>query len=329
MINSISPLAVIAGPTASGKSALAAELAQWLAREHPEWPVEIINADSLQLYRGMDIGSAKPSLQERQEFPHHFFDVRNPDEVFTAGDYSRLGRELLSQIRARHAFPMLVGGAGFYLRALFDGLAPGPGRDDEYRQRLAALEERRGGALHRALRRLDPSAAARIHAHDGNKLIRALEVIHNTQTPLSVVHQTETQKLQGFACLWIALDPEREALRSRIAERTEHMFAQGLLEEVVRLRTLGYGPEAKAMESVGYKQIQAYLSGTMTLEEAKSDITLRTRQYAKRQLTWFRKETETRPIHWLKGFGHEAAIQAQAKSLLKQFLTDPIEKTSR
>jgi tRNA dimethylallyltransferase len=328
LINSISPLAVIAGPTASGKSALAAALARWLAEQFPEWPAEIVNADSLQLYRGMDVGSAKPTLDERQEFPHHFFDVRNPDEVFTAGDYSRLGRELLSQIRARHSLPMLVGGAGFYLKALFDGLAPGPGRDEAYRHRLLALEKRRGGALHRALRRVDAAAAARIHRHDGNKLMRALEVIHNTQKPLTVVHQAELEKLQGFAFLWIGLEPEREALRARIADRTERMFAQGLVEEVVRLRTLGYGPEAKAMESVGYKQVQAHLAGTMTLDEARSDVTLRTRQYAKRQLTWFRKETATRPIHWLKGFGHEEAIQAQAKSLLKQFLTDPIKKTS-
>jgi tRNA dimethylallyltransferase len=329
LINSISPLAVIAGPTASGKSALAAALAEWLAREFPEWPAEIVNADSLQLYRGMDIGSAKPSLDERQRFPHHLFDVRNPNEVFTAGEYSRLGRDLLSEIRARHALPMLVGGAGFYLRALFDGLAPGPGRDHEYRERLAAIEERRTGALHRALRRVDPAAAARIHGNDSHKLIRALEVIHDTQRPLTVAHQAQAEKLQGFCCLWIGLEPEREALRARIADRTEHMFAQGLVEEVVRLRTFGYGPEAKAMESVGYTQVQAYLDGTMTLEEAKSDITLRTRQYAKRQLTWFRKETDTRPIHWLKGFGHEEAIQAQAQSLLKHFLTDSIKKTSR
>lgn len=326
MFNSISPLVVIAGPTASGKSALAMALARGLA---PRFQGEIVNADSLQLYVGMDIGSAKVPLEERQGIPHHFFDVRNPDEVFTAGEYSRLGRKLLEDIRARHALPILVGGAGFYLKALFDGLAPGPARDSAYREELAAMESREEGALHRALALVDPDAASRIHANDTNKLIRALEVIHNTQKPLSEIYSAPTEKLQNFRALWIGLEPEREALRARILERTEHMFAQGLVDEVVRLRALGYGPEAKAMESVGYKQVQAYLEGTMTLAEAMDDITLRTRQYAKRQLTWFRKETESRPIHWLKGFGHDAAIQAQAESLSQQFLRDPIENSFR
>lgn len=329
MINSISPLAVIAGPTASGKSALALGLARWLKRQFPDWPGELVNADSLQIYRGMDIGSAKVSLEERQEFPHHLFDVRNPNEVFTAGDYSRMGRSLLEEIRARHALPILVGGAGFYLKALFDGLAPSPTRDEALRDRLTSLEGRHPGALHRALRLADALAAARIHANDTNKLIRALEVIHNTRSTLTNVHTVPTAKLEGFHSLWICLDPDREALRTRIAERTGHMFAQGLVAEVVRLREEGYGPQAKAMESVGYKQAQALLERTMTLDEAQSDITLRTRQYAKRQVTWFRKETNLRPIHWLKGFGHDPAIQAQAESLLKQFLTDLIKKTSR
>lgn len=317
---------VIAGPTASGKSALALALARGLA---PRFRGEIVNADSLQLYVGMDIGSAKVPLEERQGIPHHLFDVRNPNEVFTAGEYSRLGRNLLEEIRTRHALPILVGGAGFYLKALFDGLAPGPTRDSSYREELMALEAREEGALHRALALVDSDAASRIHANDTNKLIRALEVIHNTQKPLSEMYSAPTEKLQNFRALWIGLEPEREALRARIAERTEHMFAQGLIDEVVRLRALGYGPEAKAMESVGYKQVQAYLEGTMTLAAAKDDITLRTRQYAKRQLTWFRKETASRPIHWLKGFGHEAAIQAQAESLSKQFLGDPIENSFR
>lgn len=329
MLNSISPLVVIAGPTASGKSALALALAQRVKQQFPEWPGEIVNADSLQLYVGMDIGSAKVPLEERQGIPHHLFDVRNPDEVFTAGEYSRLGRKLLEEIRARHALPILVGGAGFYLKALFDGLAPGPARDLIYREHLTALEGREPGALHRALVEADPSAAARIHANDTNKLIRALEVIHNTQRPLSEMQSAPTEKLQNFRALWMGLEPEREALRARIGERTEHMFAEGLVDEVVRLRALGYGPGAKAMESVGYKQVQAHLEGAMTLGEAKEDITLRTRQYAKRQLTWFRKETESRPIHWLKGFGHDAAIQAQAESLLQQFLRDPIENSFR
>jgi tRNA dimethylallyltransferase len=329
LLNSISPLVVIAGPTASGKSALALELAQWLKRQETGWRGEIVNADSLQLYVGMDIGSAKVQLEERQGIPHHLFDVRNPNEVFTAGEYSRLGRKLLEEIRARHALPILVGGAGFYLKALFDGLAPAPTRDSAYREELNEMEAREAGALHRALALVDPEAAGRIHANDINKLIRALEVIHNTRKPLSEMQSAATEKLENFRALWIGLEPEREALRARIAERTEHMFAEGLVDEVVRLRALGYGPEAKAMESVGYKQVQAYLDGAMTLEEAKEDITLRTRQYAKRQLTWFRKETESRPIHWLKGFGHEAAIQAQAESLLKQFLSDPIENSFR
>lgn len=329
MLNSISPLVVIAGPTASGKSALAIHLAQWLPQHCPGFRGEIVNADSLQLYRGMDIGSAKVTLEEQQGIPHHLFDVRNPDEVFTAGDYSRMGRSLLGEIRARHALPILVGGAGFYLKALFDGLAPAPGRDGDYRARLVALEGRRPGALHRALRLLDRAAAQRIHAHDTNKLIRALEVIHKTRVSLSQVQAAAPEPLQGFRALWIVLAPERESLRARIAQRTEGMFAAGLIQEVTRLRAAGYGPEAKAMESVGYKQVQAYLEGATSLENAKLDITLRTSQYAKRQLTWFRKEAKSRPLHWMPGFGHDSALQAQAESLLKQFLTQPVENFSR
>lgn len=322
MTNSISPLAVVAGPTASGKSALAL----WLAKNCGG---EIVNADSLQIYRGMDIGSAKVQPAEREGIAHHLFDVRNPDEVFTAGEYSRLARTALSEIAARGAVPIVVGGAGFYLRALFDGLAPSPASHPGLRERFERAEARRPGMLHRALRRWDARAAERIHAKDLHKLIRALEVMYQARQPLSAVQSCDTEALTGFRSLWIGLEPNREMLRARIQRRTTQMFADGLVEEVQRLREAGYGPGAKAMESVGYKQVQAYLDGRMSLEMAQTEITLRTGQYAKRQLTWFRKETATRSIQWLRGFGHEPAIQAQAESLLKQLLTEPIEKIFR
>ncbi len=314
MSNSISPLLILAGPTASGKSALALHLAQ-------RFRGEIVNCDSLQIYRGMDIGTAKPSLSERQLVPHHLFDVRNPNQVFTAGEYSRLARPLLLEISQRGHLPIVTGGAGFYLRALLEGLFPGPARENQLRERLARIEDRRPGQLHRLLERWDAPSAARIHPHDRNKLIRALEVIQLARMPLSTAQQQARQPLEGFRILKLGLAPPRPALRQRILERTRQIFAAGLLEEVAALAAQGYGRDSKAMEAVGYRQAHAALAGEMTVAEAIADTALRTGQYAKRQMTWFRRDTG---MIWLEGFGHESTVLAHAESLLIKFLSGSI-----
>ncbi len=310
MSNSISPLLVIVGPTASGKSALALHLATRFAGE-------IVNCDSLQIYRGMDIGTAKPSLAERQSLPHFLFDVRNPDQVFTAGEYSRLGRAVLTDVAARLKLPIVTGGAGFYLKALLEGLFPGPQRSDEIRERLNQLEAKRAGTLHRILTCWDSGSALRIHGNDVNKLIRALEVMLIERQPLVTAHRKQRNRLEGFRILKLGLNPVRAELRKRIDFRSSLMFERGLITEVRELRNQGYGPAAKAMESVGYRQAQAWIDGQCTESEAIADTALRTAQYAKRQMTWFRRDPE---VVWLDGFGEDPAVQSLSESLLNKFL---------
>lgn len=310
MINSISPLVVLVGPTASGKTALALHLGA-------RYGGEIVNCDSLQLYRGMDIGTAKPTAAERALLPHWLFDVRNPDEVYTAGQYSREARGVLREIAGRGKLPMVIGGAGFYLRALLEGLFPGPVRSEEVRERLEKLEARRAGSLHRILMCWDRESAARIHANDANKLIRALEIMVLEQQPLREAHRRERQRLEGFRTLKLGLNPPRPLLRERIYRRARHMFDNGLLEEVKRLGEAGYGREAKAMEAVGYRQAQVCLAGEISVDQAIEETGLRTAQYAKRQMTWFRRDAET---VWLEGFGDESAVRARAESHLEKFL---------
>jgi tRNA dimethylallyltransferase len=317
--NSISPLVVLVGPTASGKSALGLHLAH-------KFRGEIVNGDSLQIYRGMDIGTAKPTLAERQTVPHFLFDVRDPDQVFTAGEYSRIARPVLNDIASRHHLPIVIGGAGFYLKALLEGLFPGPQRLDAVRERLQSLEQRRPGSLHRILSCWDAASALRIHSSDINKLIRALEIILAERQPLVEAHRRERNRLEGFTTLKLGIHPDRALLRHRIAQRTQKMFETGLIDEVAALRKQGYGPSAKAMESVGYRQAQAYLDQQVTLDQAVTDTTIRTSQYAKRQMTWFRRDPE---VLWLNGFGDDPAVQSQAESLLNKFLLTFINFSSR
>lgn len=286
---------------------------------------EIVNCDSLQIYRGMDIGTAKPTPLQQQELPHHLYDVREPNEVFTAGEYARLARLVLADITSRGRLPIITGGAGFYLRALLDGLSPAPTRSEPLRLRLEALEARRPASLHRLLHRWDPAASAQIHPKDIHKLVRALEIILIARQPLSQAHAAPKNGLEGYSVLKLGLDPPRPALREQIRLRTGLMFRSGLLAEVQALRQAGFGPEAKAMECVGYKQAQAVLAGSLTLPAAIEDTTIRTSQYAKRQMTWFRRDSETQ---WLQGFGTDPAVQARAESLLKQFLLTVINFSS-
>ena len=296
------PLIAILGPTAAGKSALAIRLAQ-------ELDGEVINYDSVQVYRGFHIGAAKTPVDERGGVPHHLLDVCEPGETFSAGDYSRLGRETVHEVAARGKTPVLAGGTGFYLRALLEGLFEGPARNDGLRTRL---QGRRPGHLHRLLARLDPEAAARIHANDEPKLIRALEVRIVEGKPLAGVLKRGMSALGGFRTIKLFLDPPREALYERIERRARAMFEQGLLEEVEGLLAAGAPRDAWAFGALGYRQALAVVEGRMGREEAIEDTARATRNYAKRQLTWFRNQEPE--ADRLAGFGDDPAIQREALS---------------
>ncbi len=299
-------LIAVAGPTGSGKSDLALALAR-------EFGGEIVNCDSLQLYRGMNIGTAKTPPAERGGIPHHLLDVLEPDQVFNAGDYAALARPVIREIAARGAVPIVVGGTGFYLRALLDGLSEGPKRSDALRQDLARREMRRPGALHRILKRLDSVAAARIHANDHNKLTRAIEICLLARRPATEVFAAGREPLEGFHTLKLVLNPPRAELHARIAARTRAMFDAGLVEEVRGLLDAGVQKGAKAFESIGYKQALEVLNGEISREQAIELTTIATRQYAKRQWTWFRREAN---IQWLSGFGGEIEVLALAGELV-------------
>ncbi len=302
------PLLAIVGPTASGKSDLALTLAE-------SFGGEIVNFDSIQLYRGFDIGSAKVPPGERRGIPHHLLDVTEPEQEVTAGDYARRAREVLTQIAARKKMPIMVGGTGFYLRALIDGLFPGPARDRELRDRLTAkAAQRPADYLHRLLARLDPEAAGRVHPNDHPKLIRAIEIRLAGRAPISSIWKQGKDALEGYEVFRLGLNPPREQLRERIAARTERIFQAGLIDEVQHLLDLGVSREAHAFGALGYKQVLAHLDGVFTAEQAVEETIVRTRRYAKRQMTWFRREPD---VHWLSGFGEDRAIQGQGTAAVE------------
>jgi len=295
------PLLVIAGATASGKSHLAIQLA--LAFDG-----EIVSCDSMQVYRGFDVGTAKVSAAERAVVPHHLIDIRDPAQPFSAGEFAREAAAALAAIRARGRLPILTGGTGFYLRALLEGLPPAPPRDEALRARLAKAAPQ---ALYRLLLRLDPAAAVRIHPHDRHKLIRALEIARGRAPHAS---PPRPAGLTGFAPVKILLLPDRAALYCRINERVVSLFAGGLLEETAVLQARGLPPTCPPFQAVGYREALAVLSGTLTLEAAVRATQQATRNYAKRQLTWFRRECWTAT---LPGFGDEPEILAAAIQLVR------------
>jgi tRNA dimethylallyltransferase len=296
-----SPLVAILGPTASGKTSLALALAEHFGGE-------IVSCDSVAVYRGMDLGTAKPSLDERARVPHHLIDVASPAEPYTAGDYSRQARAALRQIAERGALPILSGGTGLYLRALLDGLAVAPRRDDALRRRLKRSATRHtAGWLHRVLTRIDPPAAARIHANDEPKLVRALEVSLTARRPLSDMLAAGRDPLTGFRILRLGLEPDRKALYARIDARAAAMFQAGLVEETRALLDV-YGP-VDAMGALGYRQAASLLRGDITETEAIKSAQQGHRNYAKRQLTWFRREPG---VFWMPGFGDDPGVQASA-----------------
>jgi tRNA dimethylallyltransferase len=296
-------LVVVLGPTASGKTALSLALAE---RFHGE----IVNCDSVAMYREFDLGTAKPTLFERAQVPHHLLDCVAPTSHITAGEYARQARQVLEEIGARGHLPILVGGTGLYLRALLEGLFPGPQRSEELRQRLRELAASRGSNyLHRILRRLDRAAAEKIHANDSPKLIRAIEVcIASRQKMTELWQQHGREPLLGFRILRLGLDPDRQALYDRINRRAQRMFETGLVEETRRLLEK-YGDAAGPLSSLGYKQAVQLLRGELTHDHALQAAQQAHRNYAKRQMTWFRGEPE---VHWLRGFGDDAQIQHEA-----------------
>jgi tRNA dimethylallyltransferase len=297
------PLVVVLGPTASGKTALSLALAE-------RFQGEIVNCDSVAMYREFDIGTAKPSVSERACAPHHLLDYVAPTEHVTAGEYARQARQVLDEIKGRGHLPIVVGGTGLYLRALLDGLFAGPQRSEELRELLRERAARRGSTyLHRILRRLDRAAAEKIHANDVPKVIRAIEVCLASRKKMTELWEQGRDGLRGFRILRIGLDPERQELYERINRRALRMFDDGLVEETRRL-VEKYGDAAWPLSSLGYKQALQFIRGELTRDQAVQAAQQAHRNYAKRQMTWFRLEPEVR---WLRGFGDEEIIQREAE----------------
>lgn len=308
--NRLSKLIAIAGPTGSGKSDLALGVAH-------RFGGEIVNCDSVQIYRYFNIGSAKAPENERQGIPHHLIDVLDPDQVFTAGDFARLARRILHEIAGRGRLPVVTGGTGFYLRALIEGLAPGPQRDEALRTRLAAREKRRAGSLHRLLSRFDARTAARIHPNDLPKTIRALEICMLARRPAANVFAEGRDRLEGFEVLKIGLFPEREALYRRLGARLEEMFRDGIIAETKSILDRGFPADAKPFESIGYQQALQVIRGELSVSQAIYHARVETRRYAKRQMTWFRREPD---LEIFKGFGDEPATRAAVMERVERFV---------
>ena len=299
-------LVVILGPTGSGKTALSVALAERFAGE-------IVSCDSVAVYRGLEIGSAKPSFEQRRLVPHHLLDVVDPDSFYTAGDYAREARAAIAAIAARGKLPIVTGGTGLYLRALLQGLFAGPQRSAALRDRLLRKAEARGkGYLHRILSRLDPVSAALIHPNDEAKVMRAIEVTLASARPISQAWKDGRNALTGFRVLRIGLNPAREALYERINLRARVMFEQGLVEETRDLLAR-YGPSHPRWTRWATGRLASFWAARSRLEQAIAAASQGHRNYAKRQLTWFRREPE---VCWLPGFGGDPAIRVEAERLV-------------
>ena len=297
---------MVLGPTASGKTALSLALAE-------RFQGEIVNCDSVAMYREFEIGTAKPTPAERAQASHHLLDFVDATGYITAGDYARKARDVLRQINSRGALPIVVGGTGLYLRALLDGLFAGPPRSEELRERLRERAGERGpGYLHRILRRLDPDAALKIHANDIPKLVRAVEVCLASRTKMSEMWKQGRDPLQGFRIVRLGLNPDRNVLYDRINQRAARMFDEGLAEET-RMLVEKYGDAARPLAALGYKQAVALVRGQSDRDTALQAAQQAHRNYAKRQMTWFRREPD---VIWLTGFGDDPAVQNQAISAI-------------
>jgi tRNA dimethylallyltransferase len=306
LVSEVPLLLVLLGPTASGKTALSLALAEKLDGE-------IVSCDSVAVYRDFQIGTAKPSMAERVLVPHHCVDIVSPERDYSAGDYQRDARAAIREITARGRLPMVTGGTGLYLRALLEGLFEGPRRSEPLRARLRCSATRHGtGWLSKLLGRLDPAAASRIHAIDIPKLIRAIEVSLEVRRPITEAWSAGAEPLAGYRVLRIGLAPERKALYARIDARAAAMFERGLVDETRQLMEK-YGAERKIFDALGYRQAKLLLAGELTEAQAIEAAQRGHRNYAKRQLTWFRREPEVR---WLAGFGDDAEVQRRAMEVV-------------
>jgi tRNA dimethylallyltransferase len=303
-------LVAILGPTGGGKTALSLELAT-------RFNGEIVNCDSVAIYREFLIGTAKPTPQEQVRAPHHLLDVIEPTGYTTAGEYARTARSVIQEIRARGALPIVVGGTGLYLRVLLEGLFPGPQRSEELRERLRSIAREKGSPhLQRVLQRLDQKAAEKIHANDVPKLIRAIEVSVGAKQPMSKQWEMGRNALQGFTILRIGLDPDRTLLYEHLNRRVLEMFEAGLIDETRHLLEK-YGQAVGPLGSIGYKQVVQFLRGEIDQDSAMVAAQQAHRNYAKRQMTWFRREPD---VNWLLGFGNEAKTLEQAIGLVEKQL---------
>jgi tRNA dimethylallyltransferase len=301
-------LVAILGPTASGKSELGIRIAEQLGGE-------ILVCDSTQVYRRFDIGTAKVPLAERRGVPHHLIDLVEPQGTFTAGDYRRRALEVLDDLRGRRKIPILTAGTGLYLRALLEGLADAPTRSDELRERLRAIASRRGpDRLHRVLARLDPETANRIAPRDTQKIIRAIEIRLLAGKGVADVHREGRTGLLGYDIRKIGLLPPRQALYARIDARVISMIAAGWVDEVRQLIAGGIPPDAKPFQFIGYAELRASIEGSSRQESAIKQIQQSTRQFSKRQITWFRKEQN---VKWLAGFGDDPDIRSAALQIVE------------
>ena len=305
-------LVAVLGPTGSGRTQLALALAE-------RFGGEIVNCDSVAMYREFEVGAAKPGRDERGRAPHHLLDFVDPTGYITAGEYARQARQVLGEIKSRAHLPIVVGGTGLYLRALLEGLFPGPQRSEEVRKRLRQRAAKQAaGYLHRVLQRLDPAAAAAIHANDTPKLIRAIEVCVVLRGKMTESWKTGRDPLLGFHILRLGLNPQRDALYRRLNQRARQMFEAGLVEETRRLLEK-YGETAWPLSSLGYKQVVQMLRGEFDRQQAVEAAQQAHRNYAKRQMTWFRREPE---VVWLDGFGDDPAVQQAAFTRVKDALAE-------
>jgi tRNA dimethylallyltransferase len=301
---------VIVGATASGKTQLAIGLAF-------QFQGEIVSCDALQIYRHMDIGTAKIPPEEREGIRHHMLDVQDPEQDFSAGDYQRLAREAIRGIHERGHLPFVVGGTGFYLRALIEGLFKGPARSEQLRARMREIIGRKGPRiLHRALRRVDPQIAVRIAETDAERIVRAYEVYLASGKPMSWWQQQPRDALGGCRWLKIGIDVPRKQLYQRIDQRVDDMFRAGFLEEVRDLRAR-FPKASHAFQAIGYRQVAEYLDGGLSFEQAMEETKKQSRHYAKRQLTWFRADPG---IVWLDGRLDSNELKTRAADLVAEFL---------
>ena len=313
-MNALRHLVVILGPTASGKSALGIALAE-------RFGGEVVACDSTQVYRHFDVGTGKVPREQQRGIPHHLVDLAEPHEVFTAGEFRRQAAVVLEEVSGRGKLPIITAGTGLYLRALLEGLADAPERSDVVRNSLGQRLKKFGPEyLHRLLKKLDPESAARIAPRDAQKVIRAIEVRLLSGQRVSLLHRKGRVGLQGYKVTKIGLLPPRDALYARIDSRVQQMLDAGWLAEVKSLVEQGVPPSAKPFTFLGYSHLRRHLQGELELKEAVRQTQLATRRYAKRQITWFRKEPD---VHWFQCFGDSAEVFSQASALLSDGKLQP------